>query len=402
MNRTKYSLKILKSVREVQKKQWDALLAAGSADQRFGAGYSCAVPFLEWTWLYDMEESGSISPETGWQPLHITLWEEDELKAAAPLYLKYGSEGEFVYDYFWAEAASSIGRSWYPKLVGTNPAVPAEGYRFLWAEGMNGEKVTRILLDAAETVCLGNRIPGLHLLFADPAWAAILPDLGFTAWEHSHFLWENNGFGNFEEYLALFNKYQRKNIRKEYRRPGEQGVTVRVINGKDADAELFNKMFELFTITNDKFMPWDARWVNENFFLLLEKNFRHGVAFVEARRAASPAARAGDLIALAMLIRRGDRIWGRYWGAYEDVKDLHFAACYYAPMDWAIQNGIRFFDPGAGSPHKIRRGFRSVPDKSWHKFFDPALEKLFKSNIKAVNRYEQENRKTLNAELPFK
>jgi len=156
-------------------------------------------------------------------------------------------------------------------------------------------------------------------------------------------------------------------------------------------------MFDLFTITNDKFVPWDARWVNEDFFIRLGKTCRRSTAFVEARREST-----GETLALAFLVRKGDRIWGRFWGAYEEVKDLHFAVCYYAPMDWCIQNHIHYFDPGAGSPHKIRRGFRAIRNRSWHKFFDPALERLFKENIKAVNRQEAAQLEALNAELPFK
>jgi predicted N-acyltransferase len=244
-------------------------------------------------------------------------------------------------------------------------------------------------------------VVSLNLLFADPRWAEALPGLGYTAWEHSHYVWENENFRSFDDYLARFTKNQRKNIRKEFHGPGEQGVMINVIPGAEAGDEYYRRMFELFTITNDKFIPWDARWVNEEFFLRLEKTFRSRTAFVEARQY-SGSENAGELLALAFLIRKGDRIWGRYWGTYEEVKDLHFAACYYAPMDWAIKENIRFFDPGAGGPHKIRRGFRAVKNYSYHKFFDPVLERLFKDNIAAVNRYEEENMAALNAELPFK
>jgi predicted N-acyltransferase len=350
-----------------------------------------------------MEESGSTAPETGWHPLHICLWEGDRLAAAAPFYLKNSSDGEYVWDYFWAEAASSLGRPWYPKLVGTLPATPAEGYRFLYAGGLDSARVTATLLDAAESICKNNNIPGLHLLFTDPAWAAQLPPLGYTGWEHSHYIWENPGFHSFDDYLALFNKNQRKNIRKEYSRREEQDIDIRIIPGEEADTEHFRRMFELFTLTNDKFIPWDARWVNEEFFLWLDRHYRRGVAFAEARRRPSRADGApGELLAMAFLVRKNDRSWGRFWGAYEEIKDLHFALCYYAPMDWCIQEGIRWFDPGAGSPHKIRRGFKAVINRSYHKFFDPVLTRLFRGNIDQVNQYERDTIAQLNAELPFK
>jgi predicted N-acyltransferase len=284
------------------------------------------------------------------------------------------------------------------------PATPAEGYRFLCAAEGEQAETTAILLNAAEAICRKNRIPAVHILFADPRWAAALPAAGYTPWEHSHYLWENPGWADFSDYLLMFSKNQRKNIRREYQRGKEQGIHIRIIPGEDAGAELFDRMFELFSITNDKFIPWDARYVNRDFFLRLEQRYRRGIVYIEARKKTEDAG-AGEsveLAALAMLIRKGDRIWGRYWGAYEEIRDLHFAVCYYAPMDWAIREGIRFFDPGAGSPHKIRRGFRAVIDRSWHKFFDPPLERLFKDNIGEVNRYEREALAALNAELPLK
>ncbi|MDR3200509.1 MAG: GNAT family N-acetyltransferase [Spirochaetales bacterium] len=378
-----YTLKIFRSISRIPREAWNSLVTQGM------------IPFLEWEWLAALEESGSVSPETHWHPLHLTLWDEDTLVAAAPFYLRTSSYGEYVYDYFWAEAAASLNRPWYPKLVGVVPATPAEGYRFLCAPGIDEEAVTRIIISAAEDICRKNGVVGLHILFADSVWGESLEGFGFTAWEHSHFLWENEAYETFDDYLGRFDKNQRKNIRKEYRHPEDQGVAVRVVPGEEATEEHFRRMFELFTITNDKFIPWDARYVNEEFFLRLEKDFRKHIAFVEARR-------EGEIIAMAFLIRKGETVWGRYWGAYEDVKDLHFAACYYAPIEWAIKEKIRFFDPGAGSPHKVRRGFRLVPNKSWHKFFDPVLERLFKNNIDAVNEYERQTIEELNAQLPFK
>ncbi|MDR1059606.1 MAG: GNAT family N-acetyltransferase [Treponema sp.] len=384
----RFSLKIYRSVLDIPRKDWNSLVTENM------------VPFLEWEWLSALEKSGSICPGTGWYPFYFCLWEGGRLSAAAPFYLKNHSDGEYVWDYFWAEAALSLGRSWFPKLVGTLPATPAEGYRFLCAGDLDLRGVSAVLLGEAEKLCRARHIRGIHLLFTDPGWAALLPSLGYTPWKHSHYLWKNPGYASFEDYLGIFNKNQRKNIHREYRRHEEQGIEIRVIPGEEAGIDQFRRMFELFTITNDKFIPWDARWVNEEFFLELEKQYRRGTAFVEARR------RTGgpdpEVLAMAFLVRKGDRVWGRFWGAYEEVRDLHFAVCYYAPMDWCIREGIHYFDPGAGSPHKIRRGFTAESNRSYHKFFDPLLSGLFTGNIDAVNRHEEEYIGALNSELPFK
>jgi predicted N-acyltransferase len=381
-----YALRISRSIQDLPRAAWNALLIEET------------VPFLDWDWLAALESSGSASAEAGWFPQHLTLWAGERLAAAAPLYLRTNSWGDYVYDHFWAEAAAALKRPWYPKLVGTVPATPAGGYRFLCAPDLDGGALNRILLDAAEDLCRKYRVGGLHLLFADPDWAAALPGLGYSAWEHTGYLWENPGCRDFEDYLAGFSKNQRKNIRREYRCPGEAGVGIRVIPGEAAEAGQFERMFELFTLTNDKFYPWDARFVNEAFFQYLERHFRRAVVFVEARRRDG----AGEPLAMAFFIRKGGRLWGRYWGAYEEVRDLHFAVCYYAPLDWAIREGIRRFDPGPGSPHKIRRGFRGVSLWSYHKFFDPLLERLFQDNIGRVNQYEADALVSLNERLPLK
>ena len=191
-------------------------------------------PFLEWEWLAALEESGSISSATGWYPLHICLYEDDDLTAAAPLYLKTTSDGEYIYDYFWAEAAQIYGRPWYPKMTGMAAATPAEGYRFLAAPGRDLHSLSVLLLETAEKLCKQIRIPSINLLWADPAWSEFLSALSYTAWDHVHFIWENTGFRDFNDYLALFSKNQRKNIRKEYNRHLEQGIDITFIRGEEA------------------------------------------------------------------------------------------------------------------------------------------------------------------------
>ena len=383
MKKAGLQIEIHKAIKDINKDEWNNL----AGDEVF--------PFLEWEWLYALEESGSISKRTGWHPIHLCLYDDGVLSAAAPLYLRTGSGGEYIYDYFWADAAESMGISWYPKVVGMAAATPAEGYRFLSAPGMDINTASTMLLAAAEQICRQNDLPSINLLWSDPSWAGLLPDLNYYAWEHIHYVWENENFQSFDDYLSLFSKNQRKNIRKEYMRHIEQGITVRVIPGEEAEKEHYKKMYELFTITNDKFIPWDARWVNREFFNLLEKHCRSRTAFAEASL-------DGEILAMAILIYKGERLWGRFWGAYEDIKDLHFTVCYYAPMDFCIKNNIRYFDPGAGSSHKIRRGFKAMRNKSYHKFFDPDLESLFAHNIKAINLRERERQYSLNAGLPFK
>jgi predicted N-acyltransferase len=80
---------------------------------------------------------------------------------------------------------------------------------------------------------------------------------------------------------------------------------------------------------------------------------------------------------------------------------LHFNACYYSPIEWAIENDIKRFDPGAGSHHKVRRGFEAVANHSLHRFYNPRLIQILEMHIDEINTLEQHQIDELNAALPL-
>ena len=103
-----------------------------------------------------------------------------------------------------------------------------------------------------------------------------------------------------------------------------------------------------------------------------------------------------------MVIRKDNTLIGRYWGAAEDVPNLHFELCYYAPLEYAIGEKITLFDPGMGSPHKARRGFESREFSTWHSFDDPDIAALFSSVLPEANVSERNNIGELNKSVPWK
>ena len=104
---------------------------------------------------------------------------------------------------------------------------------------------------------------------------------------------------------------------------------------------------------------------------------------------------------MSFLLTKGQGLYGRYWGSRERVDCLHFAACYYEPIRWAIEHGVRRFDPGIGSEHKLRRGFRAVANHSLHRFADPRLRAVMQRHIEQINSQEQEEIDALNRAVPF-
>ena len=379
-----WTIRWLKEINEVDRMRWDKL------------ALPIPTPLLEWQWLHSLEASGSISPRYGWCPCHLTVWEGQDLIGAAPLYIKTNSDGEFIYDHWLSQLAAEFDIAYYPKMVGMSPATPSAGYRFLMAEGVDQSVLLRRMLSAIDAFCRQERISCCHLNFVDLPWFSQWPSHGFVAWRHSAYLWQNLNYRVFEDYLQTFNSSQRRNIRRERRRMNTYGIDIRTLTGDDIPPDMARTMYHFYLKTNARYGPWAARYLNGDFFDRIFRNCRHRMLMVTAAR---PPSRLP--VSLSMLLVKDRHLIGRYWGCEEPVKDLHFNMCFYAPIEWAIENGIRTFDPGAGSPHKILRGFKAVAHTSLHRFYDPRLEILFGRLIDKVNEMETSNIDALNRQLPF-
>jgi hypothetical protein len=376
---------------------------------------------MSWDWLAHLEERGGIEPEQGWEPRHLTVHEDGEMIAAVPLYLRNNSWGEFVFDFAFAELAEELGKSYYPKLVGMSPASPTPAFSFLTVPGKEDE-LTPAIFRAITDLCREEDVRVLQFNFVLPEWKSRLEAMGMSAWEHQGFEWRNESFASFDDYLARFRKNQRRNIRRERHSLREQGITMQVVSGKEAPELYFARMAEYYLRTNARFGPYAARFLSTRFFTEMPESVRRCVWFIAAHQ--SSGGRGGDVadrgessaageasaeetaaedpVALAMLVLKDGRLIGRYWGTRQDLKDLHFNTCYYTPIEWAIEHGISIFDPGMGSPHKVRRGFRAVPNWSLHYFFDPVMRSILETNMDRINAHEESYIRALDEGVPYK
>ncbi|OLP16304.1 GNAT family N-acetyltransferase [Leptolyngbya sp. 'hensonii'] len=363
-----------------------------------GMAIPLKTPFLEWEWLYNLETSGSATAQNGWLPNHLTVWRNHQLIAAAPLYVKGHSYGEFVFDQQWADLAHRLGIRYYPKLLGMAPFTPAVGYRFLIAPDEDEESLTEMMVAEIDQFCDHNRISGCNFLYVDPNWQPLIERYGFTSWLHHSYIWQNNGFHSFEDYLALFNANQRRNIKRERRSVEHAGLRLQVLSGDEISRGLCSLMYDFYSDTCDKFGWWGSKYLTRAFFEQLYPNYRHRVVLVAAYAEADDRRPVG----MSICLTKGDQLYGRYWGSIQDFDCLHFDACYYTPIDWAIRQGIQTFDPGAGGRHKKRRGFPAAPNYSLHRFYDPRLTQILQAYIRQINEMEQQEITQANAELPFK
>jgi uncharacterized protein len=381
----RYSLAWINQITEIPRAAWDAL------------AMPLATPFLEWTWLSNMETSGSTTAKTGWLPNHLTVWRDRQLIAAAPLYIKGHSYGEFVFDHQWAEVADRLGVQYYPKLLGMSPFTPAEGYRFLIAPGESAADLTEMMVAAIDQFCLRNQISGCHFLYADPVWRLEMEQHGFNSWLHHSFIWQNQGYQTFDDYLGAFNANQRRNIKRERKAVGEAGLQFKTWTGDAIDPALLSTMYAFYSDTCDKFGWWGSKYLTQQFFKKLAPDYADRVALFAAYSESQPMP-----VGMSFCIIKGDQLYGRYWGSLQEVDCLHFDACYYTPIEWGIQQGIQRFDPGAGGRHKKRRGFPATPNYSLHRFYPPRLRQVFGAHIDRINALEQQEIDAINQDLPFK
>jgi uncharacterized protein len=381
----KWTIRWHSAIATVDQHQWDRLATP------------LQTPLLEWQWLHQLEASGSIAPRHGWHPCHLTLWDQQRLVAAAPLYIKTHSEGEFVFDHGWAKLSNDFGIPYYPKLVGMSPATPAVGYQFLMDRQVAPNPLTHAMFAAIDDRCKAMALTACQFNFVDPQWHAGLSANGFMAWQHQSFLWTNPGWATFEDYLKVFKSSQRRNIRRERARMQEMGIELRALTGDQIEPGLAALMYRYYLNTNAQFGPWAARYLNADFFAAIFRHYRHRLLLMAAYQGTN----GREPMALSLLLVKNRHLIGRYWGTAAPIKDLHFNMCFYAPIQWAIANNIQTVDPGAGSAHKLHRGFGAVANTSLHRFYDPRLNALFGHLIQEINQMEQSNIKALNARLPF-
>ena len=354
------------------------------------------IPFFSWRWLHGLEASGSIVPRQGWQPCHLGVWRGEALVALAPLYLKGHSYGEFVFDQSFAQLAGQMGLRYYPKLVGMSPVSPVQGYRFQVATDEDEAALTRLMLEEIDRFCREQRLLSCNLLYVDPSWQPLAEAAGWATWLNQQSLWSNPGFASFDDYLLGFNANQRRNIRRERRAVAEAGLTVSPLVGEEIPAVMLQRMHGFYEQHCARWGAWGSKYLTEEFFRYAAEHLRSDLVLFSAHR--------GDPlmpVAMSLCVRSQEGLWGRYWGSNEEIENLHFDVCYYAPIEWAIRQGLRWFDPGAGGSHKRRRGFVAQPRASLHRWSDPRVDRLVRQWLPQANAQLLEEIEAVNAELPF-
>ncbi len=373
--------RVITSLASIDAADWDACANPE------GAVYN---PFLRHAFLHALEESGSANAHTGWLGQHIIL--EDMQRATLgvmPLYLKNHSQGEYIFDYGWADAFHRAGGQYYPKLLAAIPFTPASGRRLL---ATSAEHETQ-LLAAALTLLDKLEASSLHINFLPKDDWEKLGAQGFLQRTDQQFHWQNDNYADFDAFLDALASRKRKNLRKERAKALENGIEVDWVTGDDLTTAHWDAFFHFYIDTGHR--KWGTPYLTRDFFAHIHETMPEDILLVMARR-------EGQYIAGALNFIGGDTLFGRNWGCIEDHPFLHFELCYYQAIDFAIANGLKRVEAGAQGAHKLARGYAPHHTYSAHHIAHEGLRQAVGDYLESERQYVDNDIVALSNHTPFK
>ena len=336
-------------------------------------------PFEDFSYLGAMEQSNSASEKSGWIPDHLGEIKNKKLISFLPLYKKFNSYGEFIFDHQWANALNRAGRNYYPKLLTAIPFTPCEGDRILAKD----DKSKLNLIDAGIKKMETEEIESWHILFANESGKSVLRERNFVERYNYRFTWKNENFIDFDNFLSIFTSRQRATIRKERKSISKLGIEFKCKKHNEITDEDWNLFYVFYQKTY--YERAQNPYLNKEFFRLINtvnQIVKPVIFFAEI---------AGEPIGASLCFEGSNTLYGRHWGATSKIKNLHFECCYYQGIEYCIKNNLKFFDPGVQGEHKIRRGFQPHLSSSFHYFlredFGEAVSDFCKSERTQIENY---------------
>lgn len=367
--------RLLSGIDEIEASTWNA--CANPA----GLPYN---PFLGHGFLHALEASGSATARTGWQPMHLVLEDaQGSVHGVVPMYLKGHSQGEYVFDYAWADAFHRAGGDYYPKLQVSVPFTPATGRRLLSRD--TDPATERILLGACVQAAEQLEVSSLHITFLPQSQWRLAGELGYLQRMDRQFHWHNPGYADFAAFLADLSSKKRKNLRRERREAVADGVQIERLSGSDLTEAHWDAFYGFYMDTGSR--KWGSPYLTRSFFSMINETLADDVLLVLCRR-------NGRYIAGALNFIGGDTLFGRNWGCIEDHRFLHFEACYYQAIEFAIERGLRRVEAGAQGGHKVARGYLPEATYSAHWIAHSGFRR-------AVADYLEEERSHVQAEIDY-
>jgi len=374
-------VRVLDRIGDLPADEWDA--CAGTDN-----------PFVSHAFLLALEESGCVSAEAGWLPQHLALRDCDgKLLGAAPLYLKSHSYGEYIFDWGWADAYERAGGRYYPKLQCAVPFTPVTGPRLLIHPEADRENTSTVLTASMVELARRHKVSSLHITFATEEEFRSFGEAGLLQRVGMQYHWQNRNYRDFDDFLAGLVSRKRKAIKKERRQIAEQGIRISVLSGDDLKEDHWRAFYRFYLSTADK--KWGHPYLNQEFFLKLGASMAERVALVVAEK-------DGHIVAGALNLIGADALYGRNWGCEEDFRFLHFEACYYQAIDFAIRRGLHRVEAGAQGEHKIQRGYLPCETYSAHWIADPGFRDAVEDFVSRERQLNDHQIRALAEHSPFR
>jgi predicted N-acyltransferase len=368
--------RLVTSAAEIGQARWNALANPANLAEPH--------PFTTYAFFAALEESGSATRQTGWQPAHLVTAD-----GLMPLYLKSHSHGEYVFDHAWAEALERAGGDYYPKLQCAVPFTPVTGPRLLAATGKARETLLKTAASAVKQIGASS----LHITFLTGEEWRQAGDAGYLQRTGQQFHWENRGYKSFDEFLGELSSAKRKNLRKERASVREAGVEFDWLTGKDITEAHWDQFFDFYMDTGGR--KWGTPYLTREFFSRLGESLAHQTLLIMAKS-------GGRYIAGALNLFGDGTLFGRNWGAAEYIPFLHFETCYYQAIDFAIARGLKKVEAGAQGGHKLLRGYLPVETYSAHVIAHKGLARAVDDFLEAERTVMAENMAELARHAPFK
>ena len=377
---TEITAKILHQIEEIAAHEWDACMGTRPYN-----------PFLSHKFLHALEKSDSVSAQTGWQPFHVSVEEDGKSIGVVPVYLKNHSQGEYVFDYGWADAWHRAGGEYYPKMQISVPFTPATGARLLTRS--DDPEHEKVLLGACMQIAEQVKVSSIHITFMQQQQWESAASLGFLKRMDQQYHWHNGGYASFDEFLADLASKKRKNIRRERRDALAEGIEIEWLTGDELTESHWDAFYHFYVDTGSR--KWGQPYLNRQFFSEINATMPEDVLLIMAKR-------NGRYIAGALNFIGADTLFGRNWGCIEDHRFLHFEICYYQAIDFAIARGLKKVEAGAQGGHKVARGYLPEATYSAHWIADPNFRDAVARFVDDERRYVEQDIAHVEAHTPFK
>jgi predicted N-acyltransferase len=386
-----YTITACSSIHEIGQAKWDACANPRLANPASTLPFD---PFISFAFLSALEDSGSATARTGWAPQHLSLVSASgAVEGVVPMYLKGHSQGEYVFDHSWADAFERAGGRYYPKLQVAVPFSPVTGRRLLTLDSANSVELEQYLASGMMQLAEKLGISSVHVTFAaKPQWQR-LGEAGFLQRTHNQFHWQNQGYSCFEDFLGQLSAKKRKNIRRERRDALSDGVEIEWLQGAQIQEHHWDAFYQFYVDTGGR--KWGTPYLTREFFSLVGASMSDDVLLIMCKR-------GGRYIGGAINFVGSECLYGRNWGCTEDVRFLHFEACYYQAIDYAIEHGLDRVEAGAQGQHKLARGYLPSHTYSAHWLANKSFSDAVGNFLDEENRYIDEEIDFLQAHSPFK